>query len=209
MDLLSTTKYQFFSKHVGTIGVSPLPRRNNNQSLRISMLHERAWLLKMLALALHVSDISSSLYRESCLAILCHTFGHCAENLRSANLLQSPGSSNLAMNGNKVMLNNFYLSIFFIWPFIGVPCSFICTGLCLYSFVLLSDFDQKSLREIHSQCIPSLREMCTCEESFFWGQGLQFLMLLEAFPIYSEHLDYGSTVLLFLMINNTPKCMSV
>jgi nuclear pore complex protein Nup205 len=103
MDLLSTTKYQFFSKHVGTIGVSPLPRRNNNQSLRISMLHERAWLLKMLALALHVSDISSSLYRESCLAILCHTFGHCAENLRSANLLQSPGSSNLAMNGNKVL----------------------------------------------------------------------------------------------------------
>lgn len=166
-------------------------------------------MLKMLALALHVSDISSSLYRESCLAILCHTFGHCAENLRSANLLQSPGSSNLAMNGNKVMLNNFYLSIFFIWPFIGAPCSFICTCLCLYSFVLLSDFDQKSLREIHSQCIPSLREMCTCEESFFWGQGLQFLMLLQAFPIYSEHLDYGSTVLLFLMINNTPKCMSV
>uniref|UniRef100_A0A0E0JX12 Nuclear pore complex protein NUP205 n=1 Tax=Oryza punctata TaxID=4537 RepID=A0A0E0JX12_ORYPU len=103
MDLLSTTKYQFFSKHVGTIGVSPLPKRNNNQSLRISMLHERAWLLKMLALALHVSDISLSLYRESCLAILCHTFGQCAENLRSANLLQSPGSSNLAMNGNKVL----------------------------------------------------------------------------------------------------------
>ncbi|VAI45227.1 unnamed protein product [Triticum turgidum subsp. durum] len=40
MDLLSTTKYQFFSKHVGTIGVSPLPKRNNNQALRISMLHE-------------------------------------------------------------------------------------------------------------------------------------------------------------------------
>uniref|UniRef100_I1NYC7 Nuclear pore complex protein NUP205 n=1 Tax=Oryza glaberrima TaxID=4538 RepID=I1NYC7_ORYGL len=95
--------HEFGFQHVGTIGVSPLPRRNNNQSLRISMLHERAWLLKMLALALHVSDISSSLYRESCLAILCHTFGHCAENLRSANLLQSPGSSNLAMNGNKVL----------------------------------------------------------------------------------------------------------
>uniref|UniRef100_J3LAP2 Nuclear pore complex protein NUP205 n=1 Tax=Oryza brachyantha TaxID=4533 RepID=J3LAP2_ORYBR len=103
MDLLSTTKYQFFSKHVGTIGVSPLPKRNNNQSLRISMLHERAWLLKMLALALHASDISSSVYRESCLAILCHTFGQCAENLRSANLLQSPGASNLSMNKNKVL----------------------------------------------------------------------------------------------------------
>ncbi|KAG8058444.1 hypothetical protein GUJ93_ZPchr0002g26266 [Zizania palustris] len=103
MDLLSTTKYQFFSKHVGTIGVSPLPKRNHNQSLRISMLHERAWLLKMLAVALHVSDISSSVYRGACLAILCHTFGQGGDNLSTANLFQSPGTSNLAMNRNKVL----------------------------------------------------------------------------------------------------------
>ncbi|KAL6604475.1 hypothetical protein ACP70R_042902 [Stipagrostis hirtigluma subsp. patula] len=100
MDLLSTKKYQFFSKHVGTIGVTALPKRNSNQSLRISMLHERAWLLKMLALALHVSDISSSVYREACLAILHHTFGHCVENFKSANLLHSPGTSTGIIDGS-------------------------------------------------------------------------------------------------------------
>ncbi|TVU02504.1 hypothetical protein EJB05_51989 [Eragrostis curvula] len=107
MDLLSAKKYQFFSKHVGTIGVMPLPRRNSNQSLRISMLHERAWLLKILALALHQSDISSSVYREACLAILYHTFGQCVENFRSANLFHSPdtsaGISNGPTNRNKVL----------------------------------------------------------------------------------------------------------
>ncbi|XP_037446873.1 nuclear pore complex protein NUP205-like [Triticum dicoccoides] len=107
MDLLSTTKYQFFSKHVGTIGVSPLPKRNNNQALRISMLHERAWLLKIQALALHVSDISSSVYREACLAILNDTFGHCAENMKNASMFQSPGTpictSSGLMNRNKVL----------------------------------------------------------------------------------------------------------
>ncbi|KAK3156306.1 hypothetical protein QOZ80_2AG0105440 [Eleusine coracana subsp. coracana] len=107
MDLLSTKKYQFFSKHVGTIGVMPLPKRNSNQSLRISMLHERAWLLKMLALALHQSDISSSVYREACLGILYHTFGQYIENFRGANLFQSPdvsiGISNRPTSRNKVL----------------------------------------------------------------------------------------------------------
>lgn len=107
MDLLSTTKYQFFSKHVETIAVSPLPKRNINQALRISTLHQRAWLLKMLALALHVSDISSSVYREAVLAILNDTFGHCAENMKNASMFQSPGTpintSNGPMNRNKVL----------------------------------------------------------------------------------------------------------
>ncbi|GJN19280.1 hypothetical protein PR202_gb06537 [Eleusine coracana subsp. coracana] len=81
MDLLSTKKYLFFSK--------------------------RAWLLKMLALALHQSDISSSVYREACLGILYHTFGQYVENFRGANLFQSPdasiGISNRATNRNKVL----------------------------------------------------------------------------------------------------------
>ncbi|CAL4889322.1 unnamed protein product [Urochloa decumbens] len=107
MDLLSTKKYQFFSKHVGTIGVTPLPKRNTNQSLRISMLHERAWLLKTLALALHLSDISSSVYREACVAILYHTFGQCADNFQSTSLFHSrdasTGISNEPANRNKVL----------------------------------------------------------------------------------------------------------
>lgn len=106
MDLLSTKKYQFFSKHVGTIGVTPLPKRNSNQSLRISMLHERAWLLKMLALALHISDISSSVYREACVAILYHTFGQCAENFQSTSLFDSralTSISDVPAKRNKVL----------------------------------------------------------------------------------------------------------
>ncbi|PAN04610.1 hypothetical protein PAHAL_1G079100 [Panicum hallii] len=107
MDLLSTKKYQFFSKHVGTIGVTPLPKRNTNQSLRISMLHERAWLLKMLALALHLSDISSPAYREACVAILYHTFGQCADNFQSTSLVHSrdasTGIGNEPANRNKVL----------------------------------------------------------------------------------------------------------
>ncbi|AQK69479.1 Nuclear pore complex protein NUP205 [Zea mays] len=107
MDLLSTKKYQFFSKHVGTIGVTPLPKRNSNQSLRISMLHERAWLLKMLALALHISDISSSVYREACMAILYHTFGQCAENFQSTSLIHSHDAltsiSDVPAKRNKVL----------------------------------------------------------------------------------------------------------
>nr|CAB3446029.1 unnamed protein product [Digitaria exilis] len=106
MDLLSSKKYQFFSKHVGTIGISPLPKRNSNQSLRISMLHERAWLLKMLALALHLSDISSSVYREACVAILYHTFGQCADNFQSSSMFHSrdalTGISNEPANRNKI-----------------------------------------------------------------------------------------------------------
>jgi hypothetical protein len=67
---------------------------------------QRAWLLKMLALALHLSDISSSVYREACVAILYHTFGQCADNLQSTSLFHSrdasTGISNGSANRNKV-----------------------------------------------------------------------------------------------------------
>ncbi|XP_030954556.1 nuclear pore complex protein NUP205 isoform X1 [Quercus lobata] len=75
MDLLSNKKYQFFIKHLDTIGVAPLPRRNTNQALRISSLHQRAWLLKLLAIELHIGDMSSSNHREACQSILAHLLG--------------------------------------------------------------------------------------------------------------------------------------
>lgn len=75
MDLLSSRKYQFFIKHLNTIGVAPLPKRTSNQTLRVSSLHQRAWLLKLLAIELHAGDMSSSNHRESCHNILAHLFG--------------------------------------------------------------------------------------------------------------------------------------
>ncbi|KAJ4958575.1 hypothetical protein NE237_025686 [Protea cynaroides] len=74
MDLLSNKKYQFFVKHLDTIGVAPLPKRNVNQVLRISSLHQRAWLLKLLALELHAADMITSTHREACLSILSKIF---------------------------------------------------------------------------------------------------------------------------------------
>ncbi|KAL6006312.1 hypothetical protein ACLOJK_040359 [Asimina triloba] len=87
MDLLSVRKYQFFLMHLDTIGVAPLPKRNNNQVLRISSLHqkiklmnggrggaERAWLLKLLALELHAGSMDAPVHREACLNILSELF---------------------------------------------------------------------------------------------------------------------------------------
>lgn len=76
MDLLSNKKYQFFVKHLDTIGIAPLPKRNNNQSLRNSSLHQRAWLLKLLAVELHAGDVRSSHHREACQTILSYLFEH-------------------------------------------------------------------------------------------------------------------------------------
>nr|GEW31502.1 nuclear pore complex protein NUP205 [Tanacetum cinerariifolium] len=75
IDLLSTKKYQFFVKHLDDIGVAPLPRRNSTQPLRISSLHQRAWLLKLLALELHVGNATLSNHREVCHSIVAHLFG--------------------------------------------------------------------------------------------------------------------------------------
>lgn len=74
MDLLSNKKYQYFLKHLHTIGVAPLPKRSNNQALRISSLHQRAWLLKLLALELHTGDTSVPTHREACQHILTQIF---------------------------------------------------------------------------------------------------------------------------------------
>ncbi|XP_020571506.1 nuclear pore complex protein NUP205-like [Phalaenopsis equestris] len=79
VDLLSNKKYQFFSKHLESIGVAPLPKRTSNQSLRISTLHQRGWLLKLLALELHSADMAESSHRETCMAIISQTFGQCAD----------------------------------------------------------------------------------------------------------------------------------
>lgn len=75
MDLLSTKKYHFFVKHLDTIGTASLPKRNRNQVLRISSLHQRAWLLKLLAVELHAADITSPSHRETCQNILSQLFG--------------------------------------------------------------------------------------------------------------------------------------
>ncbi|KAL2639867.1 hypothetical protein AAZV13_06G195600 [Glycine max] len=76
MDLLSNKKYLFFVKHLDTIGIAPLPKRNSNQSLRNSSLHQRAWLLKLLAVELHAGDVRSSNHREACQTILSYLFAH-------------------------------------------------------------------------------------------------------------------------------------
>ncbi|KAK6945090.1 Nucleoporin Nup186/Nup192/Nup205, partial [Dillenia turbinata] len=75
MDLLSSKRYQFFMKHLDSIGTAPLPKRSSHQTLRISSLHQRAWLLKLLAVELHAGDMTSSTHRESCQSILIHIFG--------------------------------------------------------------------------------------------------------------------------------------
>ncbi|KAL0346579.1 UNVERIFIED_CONTAM: Nuclear pore complex protein [Sesamum calycinum] len=75
MDLLCSRKYQFFVKHLNSIGVAPLPKRNCRQALRISSLHQRAWLLKLLAVVLHSADMIDSNHREACQSILNELFG--------------------------------------------------------------------------------------------------------------------------------------
>ncbi|XP_070003798.1 nuclear pore complex protein NUP205 [Nicotiana sylvestris] len=75
MDLLSTKKYWFFVKHLDIIGIAPLPKRNSSQALRVSSLHQRAWLLKLLTVELHAADMSSSTHREACQSILSQLFG--------------------------------------------------------------------------------------------------------------------------------------
>lgn len=75
MDLLSKKKYQLFVKHLDTIGIAPLPKRNSNQPLRISSLHQRAWLLKLLAVELHSGYMGGPSHREACQTILAHLFG--------------------------------------------------------------------------------------------------------------------------------------
>ncbi|KAJ4808768.1 nuclear pore complex protein (DUF3414) [Rhynchospora pubera] len=97
MDLLSTKRYQCFCKHIETIGVAPLPKGNSYHNLRVSALHQRGWLLKLLALELHVADTTESAHRETCIAILLHTFGEAS----SSNSFQE----NINTSWNKIPLH--------------------------------------------------------------------------------------------------------
>ncbi|XP_024980449.1 nuclear pore complex protein NUP205 isoform X1 [Cynara cardunculus var. scolymus] len=90
IDLLSTKKYRFFVKHLDNIGVAPLPKRNSTQPLRISSLHQRAWLLKLLALELHVGNATSSSHREVCHSIVGHLFGRGETEYDSDNKILHP-----------------------------------------------------------------------------------------------------------------------
>ncbi|XP_010688007.2 nuclear pore complex protein NUP205 [Beta vulgaris subsp. vulgaris] len=81
MDLLSSKKYNFFVKHLETVGIAPLPKRNSAQSLRTSSLHQRAWLLKLLAVELHSGDMANPCHRETCRKILAHLFGQAMNEL--------------------------------------------------------------------------------------------------------------------------------
>ncbi|XP_031097713.1 nuclear pore complex protein NUP205 isoform X1 [Ipomoea triloba] len=110
MDLLSTKRYQFFIKHVDTIGVAPLPKRNNSQALRISSLHQRAWLLKLLAVELHAADMSSSTHREACQSIISELFG-----LGNSDDSIAPGSPKIA--GAKMISKNKVLELLDIVQF--------------------------------------------------------------------------------------------
>ncbi|KAJ6832491.1 nuclear pore complex protein NUP205 isoform X2 [Iris pallida] len=109
MDLLSTKKYHFFVQHLEGFCFGPLPKRSNNQAFRISTLHQRAWLLKLLALELHLADMGSSTHRETCLAILSQIFVQCtAENFNEPNSLQAyetyaSSVGNRSMNCSKVL----------------------------------------------------------------------------------------------------------
>ncbi|KAL9275467.1 Nuclear pore complex protein NUP205-like protein [Drosera capensis] len=75
MDLLSNKRYQFFLKHLDTVAIAPLPKRNSSQALRISSLHQRAWLLKLLAVELHTGDMTSPSHKEVSCSILADIFG--------------------------------------------------------------------------------------------------------------------------------------
>ncbi|KAH9317382.1 hypothetical protein KI387_019151, partial [Taxus chinensis] len=74
IDLLRSEKYEFFMKHLDTFTCSPLPKRNNNQLIRISNLQQRAWLLKLYALELHTSDMDVITHRESCRRLISRLF---------------------------------------------------------------------------------------------------------------------------------------
>ncbi|KAL2621518.1 hypothetical protein R1flu_001723 [Riccia fluitans] len=74
VELLRSEKYDFFCKHLDGFACDSLPSRTENHSLRVSSLQQRAWLLKLLALELHVSDVDIMSSRESCRRLLALLF---------------------------------------------------------------------------------------------------------------------------------------
>jgi nuclear pore complex protein Nup205 len=74
VELLWGEKYEFFSKHLDTFVCEPLPKRSVNLPMRVSSLQQRAWLLKLIALELHVGDMDVILHRDSCRHLLNRLF---------------------------------------------------------------------------------------------------------------------------------------
>ncbi|GBG63334.1 hypothetical protein CBR_g37692 [Chara braunii] len=74
IELLRNKKYEFFSKHLLTKACEPLPKRSTHQAQRVSSLQQRAWLLKLVALELHVADVDMSAQRDSCRDLLTQLF---------------------------------------------------------------------------------------------------------------------------------------
>lgn len=91
MNLLRGKEYLFFVKHLDTIGVCPLPEEH---LLCISSLHQRTWLLKLLAVELYAGDVSRSTDLEACHSILEHLFGH--ENVE--NNVEHAGTPQIVTN---------------------------------------------------------------------------------------------------------------
>lgn len=96
VDLLRSEKYEFFSKHLDTFASAPLPKRNINQALRVSDLQQRAWLLKLLALELHASDMDVITHRESCRRLISRLF--LQDSLDASNLLSPSSGIEQALN---------------------------------------------------------------------------------------------------------------
>ncbi|KAK1312026.1 hypothetical protein QJS10_CPA07g00690 [Acorus calamus] len=128
IDLLSTRKYRFFCQHLDTIGIAPLPKRNNNQVLRISSLHQRAWLLKLLALELHVSDMGVSSHREACSSILTELFNSRFNEFSGLNGLEIYPKADLHV-GNKSKVLALLEVVQFRIPDTSMKCSQLITDL--------------------------------------------------------------------------------
>ncbi|MCO5564372.1 hypothetical protein L7F22_018032 [Adiantum nelumboides] len=79
IELLQSEKYKFFSKHLDRFACEPLIKRKVNQALRTSQLHQRAWLLKLFAVQLHVSDMDVITQRANCQHLLFRLFSEQAE----------------------------------------------------------------------------------------------------------------------------------
>eukprot|EP00850_Spirogloea_muscicola_P008062 SM000042S15329 [mRNA] locus=s42:324092:335562:- [translate_table: standard] len=68
-ELLRGPSYTYFSHHLPEIDTM-LPKRSQAQALRVSVLHQRAWLLKLLTLEIHGTDISEGNQHQSCRGLI-------------------------------------------------------------------------------------------------------------------------------------------
>ncbi|EPS70536.1 hypothetical protein M569_04224, partial [Genlisea aurea] len=75
MELLCSKKYNFFVKHLKSLCAASLSRRDSSQTLHISILHQIAWLLKLLCFELHYADIEDPNHLTACRSILTELFG--------------------------------------------------------------------------------------------------------------------------------------